>query len=73
MKPYSGFGKFVGPSETCKWSDRLNKVKRCHVAVRKWFDDDLDTGCTKPEAFGYIGGKPCVALKMNRPTRLEQH
>ena len=66
MKPYSGFGKFVGPSEPCKWSDKLNKIKRCHVAVRKWFDDDLNTGCTKPEAFGYIRGKPCLALKMNR-------
>ena len=46
MKPYSGFGKFQGPSETCRWNTVLDFEKRCHVPVRKWFDDDLNTGCT---------------------------
>ena len=66
ITPYSGFGKFQGPSEKCTWNTILDKEKRCHVKVRKWFDDAVDFPCSKPEAFGYIRGFPCIALKMNR-------
>ena len=60
MKPYSGFGKFQGPSETCRWNTVLDFEKRCHVPVRKWFDDDLNTGCT-----GMIFSKVKLSLKIS--------
>ena len=66
IKPYSGFGKFQGPSEKCSWTSTIDSSNRCHVAVRGWFNLTDEVACTKPEAYGYIRGFPCIALKMNR-------
>ena len=34
--------------------------------MRNWFNLSTTIECTAPEAFGYIRGHPCIALKMNR-------
>ena len=66
ITPYAGHGQFQGPSETCSWDSQLDPRKRCHVAVRGWFNLSSEVACTKPEAYGYVRGYPCIAFKINR-------
>ena len=60
IKSYSSHGKFQGPSEKCSWTTQIDVQKRCHVSARSWYNLSSDIACTKPEAFGYIRGQPCI-------------
>jgi len=41
------FGAKMGGSEKCDWNTRIDVNQRCHVKVRKWFDDYVDYACSK--------------------------